>query len=106
MRKRITLIMAAFIFALTGCASVEPDQEKAPVPSEMTNSVENPQTPVIEQENKTAEDTANDTQVSMTQGEEKAVSPLDVEVLTEPPTLTISTLNNTDSVTVFYSNSN
>ena len=31
MRKRITLIMAAFIFALTGCASVEPDQEKAPV---------------------------------------------------------------------------
>ena len=76
MRKRITLIMAAFILALTGCVSVEPDQGKAPVPSEMTNSVENPQTPVTEQENKTAEDTANDTQVSMEQGEEKAVSSL------------------------------
>ena len=72
MRRRIILITATFIFALSGCASVEADQEKAPVPTEMTISVENPQMPTAEQEGKTAEDTTttNDKQVSMAQGEE------------------------------------
>ena len=49
MRKRIALIMVAFIFALTGCANVEPDQEKASVPTDMTISVENPQMTVTDQ---------------------------------------------------------
>ena len=49
MRKRIALIMVACIFALTGCANVEPDQEKASVPTDMTISVENPQMTVTDQ---------------------------------------------------------
>ena len=45
----MAFIIVAFIFALTGCASEEANQEKAPIPTDMTISVENPQMPVTDQ---------------------------------------------------------
>ena len=53
--KRMMLIIVAFAFVLTGCASMGPDKENTTTP---TNDL---QTPVVELKNETAEDlTATD----------------------------------------------
>ena len=70
-----------FRFVLTGCASVETNEKTASIPTGTTISIDNPQ-------------------VSATQGECEAdfTAPLDYESLTEPPSLTASTLMYVDSV--------
>lgn len=79
--KRIVLVIATFVFVLTGCASVETNEKTASIPTGTTISIDNPQ-------------------VSATQGECEAdfTAPLDYESLTEPPSLTVSTLMYVDSV--------
>ena len=73
--KRIVLVIATFVFVLTGCASVETNEKTASIPTGTTISIDNPQ-------------------VSATQGECEAdfTAPLDYESLTEPPSLTVSTV--------------
>ncbi len=79
--KRIVLVIAAFVFVLTGCASVETDEKTASIPTETTISTDDPQ-------------------VSAAQGESEAdfTALLDYESLTEPPSLTVSTLMYVDRV--------
>lgn len=79
--KRIVLVIATFVFVLTGCASVETNEKTASIPTGTTISIDNPQ-------------------ASATQGECEAdfTAPLDYESLTEPPSLTVSTLMYVDSV--------
>jgi len=64
--KRIVLVIATFVFVLTGCASVETNEKTASIPTGTTISIDNPQ-------------------VSATQGECEAdfTAPLDYESLTE-----------------------
>ena len=79
--KRIVLVIVTFVFVLTGCSSVETNEETASVPTEQTVSVD-------------------DSQVSATTGSCKieSIAPLDYESLTEPPSMTVSTLMYVDSV--------
>ena len=53
--KRIVLVIATFVFVLTGCASVETNEKTASIPTGTTISIDNPQ-------------------VSATQGECEAIS--------------------------------
>ena len=79
--KRTALVLVAFVFALTGCASAETDKEKTAISTESTVSIDIPQVP--------------------------AALPLvfETETLTEPPILTVSTLNAVDCISVSYGNS-
>lgn len=53
--KRTALIIAAFVFTLTGCADVNADKEMASSPTETTVSTDSPQAPTIEPDKETAE---------------------------------------------------
>lgn len=53
--KRTALIIVAFIFTLTGCASVNADKETASTPTETTVSIDSPQTPTTEPDKEKAE---------------------------------------------------
>ena len=53
--KRMALIIIAFAFALTGCASVEAEKEAVSSPTETIVPIDNPQAPTTEADNGTAE---------------------------------------------------
>ena len=53
--KRTALIIVAFIFTLTGCASVNADKETTSTPTETTVSIDSPQAPTTEPDKETAE---------------------------------------------------
>lgn len=53
--KRIALIIVAFIFTLTGCASVKADKETASISTETTVSIDNPQVTTTGPDNETTE---------------------------------------------------
>ena len=40
--KRIVLVIATFVFVLTGCASVETNEKTASIPTGTTISIDNP----------------------------------------------------------------
>ena len=44
--KRIVLVIATFVFVLTGCASVETNEKTASIPTGTTISIDNPQLPM------------------------------------------------------------
>lgn len=107
--KRTVLAMVTFIFLLTGCAGAETYEENAPALTETiktTVSADNTQTPSVEPESGTMANITHtdDTQISEEQGGEGAALPLDFEALTAPPALTVSTLNNADSVSASCGN--
>ena len=45
--KRIVLVIATFVFVLTGCASVETNEKTASIPTGTTISIDNPQVSAI-----------------------------------------------------------
>ena len=53
--KRTALIIVAFIFTLTGGASVNADKETTSTPTETTVSIDSPQAPTTEPDKETAE---------------------------------------------------
>lgn len=77
--KRTALVMVAFVFVLTGCASAETDKEKTAISTESAVSMDSSQAPTA--------------------------LPLDFETLSGPPILVVSTLNAVDSVSASCGNS-
>lgn len=107
--KRTVLAMVIFAFLLTGCASAEIEEENAATLTETiksTVSANHPQMPIVEPESGTIENitATDDTKISVAQGGGRVALPSDFEALTAPPVLTVSTLNNADSVSASCGN--
>lgn len=101
--KKMALLIAASILALAGCADAEDNHKETsvtPAAAEETVSANGPQTTDIEPESAAVGSMPqpDDASVSAAQGEENVALPPDSEALTEPPVLTVSTLNHTDSI--------
>lgn len=100
--KRIVWIMAVFIFVLTGCAT----QADNPQISEMESNPVKADSPQIQETESIGGDEVGEEAESDGSNEagEEAVLLQNVETLTEPPMLEVSTQNNVDRVTAACSN--
>lgn len=101
--KKMALLIAASILALAGCADAEDNREETsatPAATEETVLAGCAQRPDIEPESAAmgGMTSPDDTPVSAAQGGENIDLPLESEALTEPPELTVYTLNHTDSL--------
>jgi len=87
--KKTAVIMAAFVFVLTGCADTEAESEKSAFQTEESVLADALQTLIAEPKNVMIENMSatDDAQLYAAQSGGEPAMPLDPDTLTEPPAI-------------------